>query len=347
MLEKDYKLERSDKLTVRGVVQEGFGNYAAFMYRPAVISISRPIIPDYALKVRDIFTKNVQESLDDNEQSGLALSYLTGQKTLLSEEQKRKLRLVGLAHVVVASGYHLSTIVGLAKKMFKKISRFAIFIGSTIMLVAYVSVTGFSPSMARAGLMTFLALWAWYYGRRFHPLRLVLYVAAISLLIYPSYISNLAWQLSFSSYCGIIFLSPTITKFFYGDNKPGYVAGLLIVSFSAQLLCLPITIYSFGEVPLLALVANLLVTPAVPYVMLLTFLLGITRLALFVPLASLLLSFQIHIINTIAAIPWSGFSIPAGNHLVFLLYVPIFVVMAILKRSTRYSFRPSYAKIRP
>ena len=347
MLEKlpSMSLARSDYLTVQGKIQAGFWSYVAFVYRPTVKEISHPSMPDFAVKLRDIFSESVITQIDNEEQSNLALSYLTGQKTLLTEDQKRKLRLVGLAHVVVASGYHLSVVVGLAKKYLGKISRFATLSGALLLLTIYISITGFTPSMARAGLMTTLSLWAWYYGRKFHPARLILYVMAISLILDSSYITNLAWQLSFASYSGIIFITPLLTEFLYGDKKPGYVASLIIASISAQLFCLPFTLYYFGSFPILALVANVLVTPAIPFAMLGTFLLGITHLPPLVFLTKQILAFQLAVINYLAAIPWASIDLGTENPLVFLSCIPILALLLLLKRVTRYSYRPSYAKI--
>jgi competence protein ComEC len=146
---------------------------------------------------------------------------------------------------------------------------------------------------------------------------------AISLLLDPSYITNLAWQLSFASYSGIIFITPLIVCFLYGDKKPGYFANLIIASISAQLFCLPFTLYYFGSVPVLALVANVLVTPAIPFAMLGTFLLGITHLPPLVFLTKQILAFQLAVIDYLAAIPWSSIDFDANNPLVFLSYVPI------------------------
>jgi competence protein ComEC len=344
-LPNDVLLSRSDLLTLRGVLEPGFGNYAAFLYRPTVEKVAHSDLPDFARQIRDSFTQSVREQLANEEQNSLVLSYLTGQKNLLSEEQSQKLRLAGLAHVVVASGYHLAVVVGLAKKLFGKLSRFATFGGALLLLVAYISVTGFTASMARAGLVTVMSLWAWYFGRRFHPLRLLLYAAAITLIIDASFISNIAWQLSFSSYAGIIFFTPVLAKLFYGDKKPGYFASIIIASISAQVFCLPLTLYYFGIFPTLALVSNVLITPTIPALMLCVFLLGITRFLPLVFVSQKILEFQIFIIDSIASLPWAGFDFGAGDSLAFLLYIPIIASLLFLRWRTRYSYRPSYAKI--
>ncbi len=333
--------KRSDKIEVGGLLSEGFGNYVAFLYRPTIKQIVT--IDNAAIVLRDAVASNVQASIENKEQSALALSYLTGQKALLSEEQSNNIRLAGLAHVVVASGFHLAIVVGIAKKVFGKISRFATVSVAVILMMIYISVTGLTPSMMRAGLMTTLALVAWYYGRRFHPARLILYVAAISLLIDNSMVTNLAWQLSFASYTGIVFISPVLMKYLYGERRPGYVANLIIISTSAQLACLPLTVYYFGSISGLALVANLLVTPTISVAMLLTFVVGVTLCAPATMLLKGLLSLHIWIINAIASIPWATINLEQYNPAVFFAYPIIILLVIYLKRKTGYSYRPSYA----
>lgn len=342
MTKGDRKIERSSRVSLEGKIEEGFGTYVAFIKEPKILLIEQPNQKDFALVIRDWFSERFRKLIPDETESGLALSYLLGQKVLLTEDLKNALRLVGLSHIVVASGFHLSVVVSVAKKRFGKVSRFATFAGATIMLASYISITGFTPSMMRAGLATFLSLCAWYYGRRFHPARLILYVMALSLLIDPSNVSNLAWQLSFASYIGIIFLTPLITKTLFGDKQPGFFMTIIIASIAAQSLCLPLAVYNYGTIPGLAIVANLLISPLIAPTMLLTFLTGLTAFAPLSWLTSLFLKIQIMIVNYLANISWGSIEISKNNALVFLAWPAIIVAAIIMFRSTGHSYRPAY-----
>ena len=344
-LETKENFSRSERLTLQGQLQAGFANYAAFMYHPQLLSRANPLTPDFALQVRDAISQNVVKLMNNSDQSNLALSYLTGQKNLLTEKQKTELRLAGLAHAVVASGFHLAVVVSFAKKVFGKISRFATLAGASFLLIVYISITGFSPSIARAGLVSFLTLWAWYFGRKVHPIRMLIFVAALTLLINPDSINNLAWQLSFASYAGIILMTPLINKILYGENKPNFLANLIIACISAQLFCLPLTLYAFGSISLLAILANVLVSPTISFVMLLTVLAGVTAFPPFAFLASVITQFHLTVIEFIANIPWAAIDFRPNNPLVFFLYFPILIVLIVLKQVTRHSYRCNYAKI--
>ena len=166
---------------------------------------------------------------------------------------------------------------------------------------------------------------------------------ALSLLINPSNVNNLAWQLSFASYIGIIFLTPLITKTLFGDKKPGYFTTIIIASVAAQSLCLPLAIYNYGTIPGLAIIANLLVSPLIAPTMLLTFLAGLTTFVPLVWLTQALLKVQISVVNYLADVPWGSVEIGKNNPLVFLVW-PIIIAAAILMlRLTQHSYRPVYA----
>lgn len=336
-------ISRSDQLTLRGLVQTGFGSYAACMYRPTAIAINHPNTPDLALRVRAQLADNIKTRLHSDEGSGLVLSYLFGQKTLLSEEQSGYLRLAGLAHIVVASGYHLSVIVNFAKKRFGKISRLALLLASTALVMVYVSVTGSSPSMIRAAIVTISTLIAWYFGRRLHPVRSILYAAAISLLFNSSYIANLAWQLSFASYSGILLLSPLLASFLYGKRRPSYIASIIIASTSAQIFCLPLSILYFGKIPILALASNLIISPLIPLTMLCGLLVSIVDFWPFAMILRVIIDFQLFAINAIAKIPWANFEVSISPATALAIYVVILLAIIIFKKVMKYSYRPAYS----
>ena len=251
-------------------------------------------------------------NLFDDQESALALGYIVGEKSGMSEELQNAIRIVGLSHMVVVSGYHLGLIVNWGKRLFGKISRMASIIGSVVLIIFFVSVSGASPSMQRASLTTLLSLLAWYFGRRFHPVRLLLYVATTTLIIVPKLLFNAAWQLSFASYAGIIFVAPVLTRFLYRQkHKPGYIASSIIASISAQICCFPITIYNFGAFSILGILSVLITSPTIPIIMLLVSLSDIVAPIAFI--AKPLIDFHLLIISTFSQNAWSVFNLPTGN----------------------------------
>lgn len=328
---KNTELKRSDIVTLKGKIASGFGTFSGMMYRPTITNITREEPGDIFLKVRDWFSEKIKKYLSA-EQSALGLGYLLGTRSSLPEGLADTLKVVGLTHIIVASGANLSILIGFARKFLGKISRFAGLFGSTLLVLSYVGIVGLQPSMTRAGLVSILSLIAWYVGRSFQPARLLLIVAAVTLLINPMYIIDLGWLLSFASFAGIMILGPKLTTFFYGKKEPNFLSSTLLETISASLLCTPILLYFFGTLSLISLVANLLILPTISAAMALTFVTGLT--AIIIPplagligkLAGLLLDYHLLVINFFGAQDIFLIKIPPNNPYIFLLYIPLLLL---------------------
>ena len=324
------KLSRYDRLTLRGKLGDKFGSFSATMFLPKLLEISSPDPPDPILSLRDNFSENLKKHITAPE-SSLSLGYLLGQKTALDKELSEALRTVGLTHIVVASGANLLILVGLSRRIFSKISRFASLFFGVVLILLFTVMVGFSPSILRAGVVSILSLLAWFVGRKFHPIKLLLLVAALTLLINPGYILSLAWLLSFASFSGIMILSPILTSYLYGDRQPNFIVQVFLETFCAQLFCLPFILFFFGSVSLVGIIANAIILPTIPLVMLLSFLAGLTYFLPVFPalvgfFATQILHLHILIANYFSQLTWAIIGIPSENPLVFCIFIPLVVL---------------------
>lgn len=277
------------------------------------------------------------------EEASLGVAYLLGEKDGLSEQFKEYLQVAGLSHVVVASGAHLSIIVAFVRKIFGRISRKTGLTFALIFVLIFMALIGWTPSILRAGIMTILTLSAWYNGRKFQPWRLILITATITLLINPTFITNLGWQLSFASYAGIMLLGPSIISYFYGEKKPGFIGSMVITTISASLLVAPISLFYFGSLSLISIAANILILPTLSVVMGLVFATGIFAGVPFIGaaagwLSKLLLNFHMFIIEFLGTKKYFLITIPKGQAWVFLLYLLFlapFLISYIKRRKTK------------
>jgi competence protein ComEC len=300
---------------------------------------------DKARELRDWFSDGIRKAIPEPEAS-LGIGYLVGQKSSLPESLQEQLRLVGLTHIVVASGYNLTILVRFARRLFASISKYLAMLSSSLMIVSFILVTGFSPSMTRAGLVTGLSLAAWYYGRKIHPMVLLPFAAAVTVFINPGFMwGDLGWYLSFSAFAGVMILAPLFQNYFFGSKKPGTIQQILGETISAQLTTLPIIAFSFGTLALFALPANLLVLPFVPLAMLLGFVAGI--LAVIIPLsvafvgipAFIVLTYMTSVIDWFSSIPNVSVDISFTIFGVIIFYAILLVVAIYMQRVTRHNFR--------
>lgn len=328
---KNETIERGDKIVLKGKFTEGFGTYGGYMYRPEIVSLYRPEPGDLVLKIRNHFANRIRSLIPESEVS-LGLSYLLGMKAGLSDELDENLRTVGLVHIVVASGAHLSILVEIARKMFGRVSRFSGLLFSILFILFFMCMVGWTPSILRAGVMSILTVVAWFSGRKIAPWRIILTVMAFTLMINPMFIINLGWLLSFSSYIGIMILGPKLTAYFYGDKKPKFLSSMILTTISATIMTLPIILYYYGQISLISVIANILILPTLSYAMGLVFMTGVMAgipgISMVVAwFSKMILDYHIMIVEWFGGMKQFLIEMPRYQWQVFLLYIVIIIMI--------------------
>ena len=334
---KNDVLRRSDRVTVGGKLTDGFGSFAGAIYRAELVDVERPVPGDVAVGARDWFAERVRAKVPAPK-ADLGLGFLLGLRRALPTELAEALKIAGLTHVIVASGYNLTILVRLSRRLFVRVSKYLSMLTSVAMILAFMAITGLSPSMSRAGLVAGLSLATWYYGRNMHPFVLLPFAAAVTLLVNPQFGWNdLGWQLSFASFAGVIVLAPLLQRYFFGEKEPGTLRQIVGETLSAQIMTLPLILLTFGVLSNVALIANVLILPFVPLAMLMTFLVGIFAGVPF--LADILatpttwlLSYMTHVADWLASQSWAQTEISIG-------WLGVLVMYAVIALATWYMWR--------
>lgn len=338
-------VRRSDTVTVRGVLKPGFGAFSGAMRRASIERVVREVGRDPFVVFRDWLSSGIHQMLGERE-AALGAGYVLGQKRAIAPDFEEALRIVGLTHVVVASGYNLTILVRLARRLFGRISRYmAAFAGSSMVLV-FVSVTGMNPSMMRAGMVAGISLAAWYYGRQLHPGVLLIITAAASVLVQPSFAwGDVGWLLSFAAFAGVMLFAPVLQSYLYGDKKSGTIQQIIGETFSAQLYTMPIVMMSFGTVSVVALVVNMLILPLIPLAMIAVFATGLLAhwlpwlAAVVAQPTQLLLSYMTGVIDIFAELSWAAYDIKIDWPLMAAMYIVIIGATVWLYRRSTVSYR--------
>lgn len=341
----DPDIKRGDNVKVSGVLEEGFGTFGGVIYTAKVITIERPDPGDVGRRVRDWFASAIRRAIPEP-QASLGIGYLTGQKSALPTGLSDALQIAGLSHVVVASGYNLTILVRLARRLFMRISKFVSALASSMMIAGFIAMTGLSPSMSRAGLVSGLSLLSWYYGRRFHPFVLLPMAAAVTVAFQPSYAwGDVGWQLSFSAFAAVMMVGPLLQRFFFGEKEPGTIRQILGETVAAHIVTVPIIVASFGVISNVAIIANIMIVPLVPLAMLLTFISGIAALVV-EPLASIialpatwLLSYMTSTAQYLADLPWAQTEFTASWWMIVLYYTGLITACVIMQHISKFQLR--------
>lgn len=340
------ELKRGDTVFLRGILNEGFGSTAASMYRAVIERVERPYPGDVARRARDAFAEGVRKSISEPEAS-LGIGYLTGQRSALPATLDEELKIAGLTHIVVASGYNLTILVGFARRVFAGISKYLSTLFAASMIGCFVLIAGLSPSMSRAGLVAGLSLAAWYYGRTIHPIVLLSLAGCITVLGNPSYVwGDIGWYLSFAAFAGVIVVAPILRSYFWSkEQKVGTITQILTDTFAAQLVTAPIILYFFGQLSSYALIANVLVLPTIPLAMLATFIAGIAGLVLpgIAPIAGwpaeVILGYTTGVVNLVAGLPGAQETLHFTIQALVGSYAVIVLMCVLCASKSKFSFQ--------
>lgn len=192
----------------------------------------------------------------------LVSSMVLGRKAVdLPPEMRDRFIKAGLAHVLAASGFHVSLLLGIILKLTERFAaKPRLGVGITT-LVIYLGLTGIQASVLRACLMGIAVLIALATERKVKPLGSLLLVATIILLFNPLLIKDLGFQLSFLATLGLIVTLPGLQSKL--DWLPPTIATLVAVPLAATIWVLPLLCYVFNTVATYSIVVNIICTPLI------------------------------------------------------------------------------------
>jgi competence protein ComEC len=173
-------------------------------------------------------------------------------------------RASGLTHLLVVSGQNVAFVLAVAGPLLRRLrlgSRMAV---GLAVLALFGTLTRWEPSVLRAVAMAAIALLAGTLGRPASTLRLLSLAVAGLLLIDPLLVHSIGFRLSAGACAGIARWGRSLCATLPG---PRPVAEALGVTLAAQAGVAPILIPTFGGVPVVSLLANLLALPAAGPVM--------------------------------------------------------------------------------
>ena len=236
----------------------------------------------------------------------------------------------GTAHLIAVSGSHLAIVGFVIESALQKtrLSR-GLQRGLLVLaLAAYAVFTGASPSAVRACCMVAATLVANGAGRRRHGLSALFVTMAIFVLLRPTVLFEMGFQLSCASVFAILCFCPYATYALVELGVPSGVASILSATLCSQLATLPVTIPTFGTFSLIAPLANAVIGPVISVLLASSVVLVpcslvplLSRVALVVPMivARCALFFE----QLFAAVPGASVSVPPDSMWIYL--VPCFL----------------------
>ena len=217
-----------------------------------------------------ISINNIKEKMIDNANRNMPkrtanflLGILIGERDNIQEDIIESFRTANLSHILAVSGAHTSYIIlGITYLISKsKTPKRIGYIITIINLLIFIIITGASYSVVRACIMAIVVIGAKICYRKENFFTSICISLIIILIQNPFAINDIGLKLSFMGTAGIVIFNKSITNFFIKLKIKQKIAEALSVTFSAQLMIMPITILNFNTISLTFFISNILASP--------------------------------------------------------------------------------------
>ncbi len=202
-------------------------------------------------------------------QAALMQAMILGERLNIPSSIKDIFVKTGTTHILAISGLNVGIVVMVLFILLRMIPgpRAMTYTFTMIFVVFYVFLTGASPSVVRAGIMSVVFLTSFVIERETNSINSLSFAAFLILLLDPQNIFDIGFQLSFISVFGILLfyplfiylLKPLLKQFKSSILK--FLVESFAVSLSATLAVAGLIAYYFNIVTPISLFANLVVVP--------------------------------------------------------------------------------------
>lgn len=252
--------------------------------------------------------------------AGLLAGLLVGARQGLPEWLTEQFRRTGVSHIVAISGYNITIIATIVFQLTQRwVGRRRSFWLVLLGLSVFALLTGAQASVIRATLMGMLVVAAKQLGRAAEVTNVLLFAGCLMVLPQPLTLGyDVGFQLSFLATAGLVYVTPWLTPWLGWVPERLSLRDSLASTLAATISTLPLIIWQFGQVSLIAVIVNILVLPTIPVIMGLGAL-AVLGAALWQPIGLLLawpvwlgLSYVLNVVHVGDRVPWAAVAVPNG-----------------------------------
>lgn len=230
-------------------------------------------IENVAYSIRSNALKTFDKYLVNQNHKSLIKAMVLGFRNTISPSLYDSYTKTGAVHVLAVSGLHVGILcqflLFFLNKIFKSSNKEKIIKIFTLGLCVtiYVIITGASPAVMRASLMIIIYYIGKYWADRVNKYN-VLSLAAFLLLIYDPYmLFQASFQFSFLALLSIMYFYRRIYEWLFAyieikNRAINFLWQMIALSFSAQVLVAPLTVYYFHQFPLYFWLSGIVAVPA-------------------------------------------------------------------------------------
>ncbi len=293
-------------------------NVYAVMKYPKILPLKshkQNLVKEWLLQIKWSFTKRVDKFLQEP-QSSLLMGILIGARKTLPQEVIDNFNATGVSHVIAISGYNISIIVSWLGFLAHWPGRRARLYITLAVILGFVVLSGASASVIRAAVMGVLLLLAGNIGRQYSVGPSLFFAAFIMLLLNPKILFwDAGFQLSFLATMGIVYFMPLLEQLTPKWDNFLNIKSTLLTTISAIAATLPLILFTFGRLSIVAPLVNILILPLVPLTMLLGFFSVLPWIGRgFAFAAGLALRYMLSVTENFSHVPYGNVSIKISQY---------------------------------
>lgn len=286
-ISKNYNLQKWDIIKTNTKLYE-FKDFNDFSYKNYMLSkniyfgsniynyelinqIKINTIEKFIINLRTEFLKSIYE-IYPKEEAIFLWWILIWARESLPNELKQDFNNSWLTHFIAVSWFNITILIIFITYLLQYFPIFLRVIFITLSIAFFTILVGDTAPVIRASIMGLI----WYYvlisGRKWNILSIILLTAAIMVIISPLSLNyDISLHLSFLAVLWIIYTQKFFEKIFFFLPSFLEIKTAFTLTLSALVFTLPIMIFSFGQVSILAPIANIAVTWTIPLAMLFGF----------------------------------------------------------------------------
>ncbi|MFA6307827.1 MAG: ComEC/Rec2 family competence protein [Patescibacteria group bacterium] len=247
-------------------------------FRPHIKTIGQSKnLTFYIYQARHYFWQNLNDYLVEPS-SALAKAMFLSPQREISDDFWAIFAKVGVSHMISISGSHMVIIIWLAQSFLIALgfSRKSAFWFLVIFLLFYLYLIGFISPAVRSAAMAIILLSGPFLGRNTDSVYSLFLAADILVTLNPYIILyDIGFQLSFLAVLGLVYYARFFNKVLVFIPQQFKLREVVAVTLASQIFTWPITVYNFGIFSIIAPVANLLILPFLPVVLILSMALSV------------------------------------------------------------------------
>ena len=250
--------------------------YGQLYVEPSNIQIGSTTDKDiayYASLLRSQIIRNLEKNHFHKSELSVVVALILGQQQDISPEVVRDYQYAGAVHVLSVSGLHVGFILLFITFLLKpfpntRTGSIAKLIIVITFLWAFGILAGLAPSVVRSVTMFSFVAVGMHLRRSINIYNTLAVSALLILLIQPSFLFDVGFQLSYIALYFIVWLQPLLASTWNPKYKiVSYFWDIITVSFAAQIGTLPISIYYFHQFPGLFFITNIVILPGMSLIL--------------------------------------------------------------------------------